>query len=183
MRIAHLAAERAVAGRHADREDVGELGEVRLAEDHRAGVAQELGDGGVALGVRVGERQRPCRRVLRVAGRDVVLDEDGDAFERPALGILARVELLGNRERVGIELANRVQSRAGPVIGLDPRRVRAHQVDALGPPDGERLLQVGDACFLDAHVVLHRCGRRGRCQERHDSQHHGKSHHQSLPTD
>src|SRR5262249_22807825 len=37
-----LAAERRIARRHVDRQDIGKLGEVRFPEDHGAGLAQEL---------------------------------------------------------------------------------------------------------------------------------------------
>ena len=65
--------------------DVGEFGEIRLAENPRASVAQKLSDGGVLPGARAFEGERAGGRVLTVAGRDVVLDEDGHAGERTAL--------------------------------------------------------------------------------------------------
>jgi hypothetical protein len=80
----------------------------------------------------LGQRKRAGRRVLRVAGRDVVLDKDRDAFERAALLLLRRIELAGDRERVGIELANGIKTRAGAIVGLDARRVPAHQISGRG---------------------------------------------------
>ena len=60
-----------------------------------------------------------------VAGRDVVLEEDRNAGERPLPARLHAIERGRDGERVGVDLAHRVEPRPGPVIGLDPRQIGA----------------------------------------------------------
>ncbi len=130
--VLHLAAQRRIARGHVDREDVGEFGEVGLAEDHRAGGAQPGDHGRVLLGARAFERERTGGGVLAVAGGDVVLDEDRDAGEREALRRLLAVAQFGDGERVGIDFAHRIERRAGAVIGLDALDIAAGQRGRCG---------------------------------------------------
>ena len=81
VRVQDLAAERAVAVGHAVGHEVRELGQVRLADDHRAGRAQLGHDGRVAVGNRVLERD-VARRGRQAGDVEVVLDQDGDAVHR-----------------------------------------------------------------------------------------------------
>src|SRR5690606_26801757 len=83
VRVEAVVAERAVAGRHAGRQEVGELGERGLAEDDCARAPQLSRDEGVVWRERSfeGDRTRGRRHVDRV---DVVLEEDGHAVERAA---------------------------------------------------------------------------------------------------
>ena len=152
--IADLAAERGIAGRHVDREDVRELGEVGLAENDRAGIAQALRHRCVAHGLGIGERQRAGGGVLGIAGGDVVLQEDRDAFERPPLCRLCGVEPFRDGERLRIEFAHRIEARAGAIIGLDPRGIGTHEIGGRGLAGGERVLQFADARVLDTHRSL-----------------------------
>ena len=124
--VLHLAAQRTVAGRHVDRQDVGEFGQIGLAENYRTGPSQLLDQRRVPLRPRIGERQRAGGRMLRIGGGDVVLDQDRDTFERPAPSGLACVERGGDRERFGVYLAHRVEARAATVISLDTRQIGAH---------------------------------------------------------
>ena len=161
-----------IAGRHVDREDVGELGEIGLAEDHRASIAQAFDQERVALRLRIGERERARGRVLGVASRDVVLEENRDAFEGTALRGLRRIEAFGDLERIGIELANRIEARAGAIISLDARDIGAREIGRSDRSCGERLLQVDDGRILDAHRPLRRQHRRcGRKQYDENPQH------------
>ncbi len=142
--IADLTAERAVPGRHVDREDVRELGQVGLAEDDRAGRAQQRHQRRIARSARLGQRQRTGRRVHAVAGRDVVLYEDRYAGERAMAAQSSAVA--GHRvgERVGVDLAHRVEPRPGPVIRLDARQISAGQRLGGDAPRRQRLLQLGE---------------------------------------
>jgi hypothetical protein len=86
-----LAAERAVPGRHVERDNVRELGQVGFAENDSARGAQPRDDRCVAGSVRLGQRQRSGGRMNSVASRDIVLDENRDPGERPALARLRAV--------------------------------------------------------------------------------------------
>src|ERR1700738_1719537 len=45
-----------------------------------------------------------------------------------AMGGLVAVECGGDRQRVGVYLAHRVEARPGAVISLDARKIRTHQL-------------------------------------------------------
>ena len=134
--VARLPAERA------DRRDArGELVQVRLADDDRAGVAQLRHHERVAAGREAGERDRSAGR-RHVRGRVVVLDDNRDAVQRPARaarGALA-VERVGLVERVRVERDHRVERRPGVVVGADARQVgfdevaRCHGARRPSPP-------------------------------------------------
>src|SRR5436190_391085 len=81
----------------------------------------------IAAAASVGERQGAACRILGIPGSNVGLDEDRDALEGPALGRLVAVERCGDRLRVGVELAHRIEAETGAVISLDAREVGAHQ--------------------------------------------------------
>ena len=166
--VPDLAAQRAVAGRHVDREDVGEFGQIGLAEDDRAGGAQPRRDRGVAFGAGLGQGQRAGGGVLLVAGRDVVLQEDRDAGERLAGVGLDPIERSRDRQRLGVDLAHRVELRPGTVIGLDPRQIGADERGRGGAALAQRLLQFGERGVLDAQIAvgtpLRRHRRRPRCR-------------------
>ena len=125
--VLHLPAQRAVAGRHVDRDEIGEFGQIRLSKDHGASGAQPAHDGRILLG--------PCRlegkgtggRVLAVGGRDVVLDQDRDAGERVALRRLLAVTRSCDGERVRVDLAHRVEAQPGAVIGRDAGEIGLRQ--------------------------------------------------------
>ena len=120
IRVFHLAAKRRIARGHVDRENVGELRQVRLAQDHRAGLSQQLDNGRVSPGARALQCQRARRRRLLVAGRDIVLQQIG----MPANGRLADgcvVELASDPERIWIESRARSELRPVADIGFDAR--------------------------------------------------------------
>ncbi len=150
--IADLTTERAVPGRHVDSQDVGEFGQVGLAENDRTRLPQQGHDRGVMSGPRLGERERASSRVLRVGGGDVVLDEDWDAFERPADGRLARIARRRDRQRLGVDLAHGIEARAGAVIGRDPRQIGSDQGRGRGDAGRECLPQIADRCVLDRQI-------------------------------
>jgi len=170
-RIFDLAAERRIARRHIDRQDIGELGEVRFAEDHRAGLAQELRHRRVAIGVGVRKRQRAGGGVLGVAGCDIVLEENRDSLQRPPRAGFAGVDRCRNCRRIRVHLAHRVEARAGAIIGFDPRHVGAHQIGRRGAAGGKRALQIVDRRVLRTHGSVRgygrRCGGRGRQGKQH----------------
>ncbi len=82
----------------------------------------------------------------------------------PASGCAGRglhaVELASDRERIGIELAHRVQRRACLVVGLDAGEVGAGQGARGRGPLGQRLLHLGERGVLDrnSHLCLRSSG-------------------------
>ena len=64
--------------------EVGPLGQVGLAQDHGAGIAQPGDQARVAWDPAADQGERAGRRLHAVAGRDVVLDQDGDPVEGSA---------------------------------------------------------------------------------------------------
>ena len=84
VRIAALAADAAPAARALEAAEVRPLAQVRLADDHRACVAQPLRDRRILERRRADQRQRARSRLLSIAGVDVVLQQDRDAVQRAA---------------------------------------------------------------------------------------------------
>jgi hypothetical protein len=142
--VLHLTAQRRIARGHVDREDVGELGQVHLAQDHRAGVAQQFDDGGVVPGARTLQRQRARRGRLAVTGCDVVLHQDRDAGKRSLGRRLRVVELACDRERVGVELAHGVEPWPTAVVRLDAREIAFGQRRRSGLPAGQRFDDIAE---------------------------------------
>jgi hypothetical protein len=106
--------------------------------------------------------------VLRVAGCDVVLEKDRNALER-ARFLVRRVELAGDRERIGIDLANGIEPRAGAIIGLDPRGIAPHQIGGRDAAGGKRALEVVDRRILDTHGFLRGGGRHEKSREQREA--------------
>jgi len=120
--VLHLPTQRAVTVRHVDRDEIGEFGQIRLAENHRAGGTQQLAnDGRILPGSRRFEGKGAGGGVLAVGCCDVVLDEDGDTGERAAVRRLLAVAQRSDGERVLIDLAHRVEARPGAVTAFDLR--------------------------------------------------------------
>ena len=120
-----LAAARAPAARGVRRPEVGPLAQVRLAEDDGAGVSQPRDDERVFGRRDAHERERSGRRHHAVGGGDVVLDHDRNAVQRAARAarLSFGVELVGDRQRVGIDLEDAAERRALPVEGVDARQI------------------------------------------------------------
>src|SRR5262249_62436877 len=122
--------------RRKERAEVPPSRQVVLAEDAGAPRAKPGRDR------RSRHRRRPRQRegsrggLHRVAGVDVVLEEDGDAVERaahdplPALG----VGLMGEVEGVGIELEDAVEAGTLLVELLDPLEIELRQPDRADMP-------------------------------------------------
>src|SRR5439155_6241382 len=106
VRVVRLPAAAGPAADRLERAEVRPLGEVGLAENHRAAGPEVRGHGGVLLGWFSHQRERAGAGLHIVAGVDVVLDQHGDAVERAkdlALGA-HRVGILGDAERVRVPL-------------------------------------------------------------------------------
>ncbi len=109
--------------------EVGPFRQVGLAEHHGPGRPQAGHDRGVARHPAADERERARRRLHRVVGRDVVLEQDRDPVQRtaapagPSLGITPG----GDRQGVGVGLDDRVQKG---VQASDAVEVCLGQLDA-----------------------------------------------------
>ena len=114
VRVAALPAAAAPAALGVRGAEVRPLREVRLAENHGAGVAQALDDVGVLLGDGADQGERARRRLHAVRRADVVLDQDRDPVERAAqlAGLALGIEAVGDREGVGVDLED--ARSAGP---------------------------------------------------------------------
>ena len=82
--VARLPAQHAEAVGHAGVHLVGPLGEVGLAQDDGAGVAQLCDQEGITARLPVAQGLGAGRGVQAVAGGDVVLEQHGDAVHGPA---------------------------------------------------------------------------------------------------
>ena len=123
IRVPGLAAERADGGDAAR-----ELVEVRLAHDHRAGIAQFFYLEGVAARHRSGEGDRRGRRG-QVEGVVVVLDDDRNAVQwttNAPRGPLA-IHRVGIGKRVRVDRDHRVDRWASMVERVDAGEIRLHQ--------------------------------------------------------
>ncbi len=140
--VEDLAAQGGIARGHALGEEVGQLREVRLGEDHGSCVPQVSDQSGVGRGDRAGEGEGPDRgRLARHV--DVVLDDDGHSFEGAARPVPAPVLVAGFRllDGVGGHGADRPEER---VEALDAREVRQDQLTAARGAVRHRLAQCGD---------------------------------------
>ena len=135
-----LAAERGPAAGRVGGPEVGPLGQVGLADDHRPGRAQPGDQEGVArFGAEQGGRTRRGRHARHL---DVVLDQHGNALERPPRAARGARRVagrgLGGRGRVHRD--DRVQGRVQP---LDALQVEAGQRGGTERARGHRGLQAG----------------------------------------
>ena len=123
--------------------EVGPLGQVGLAQDHGACIAQPGDQPRVARDPAADQGERAGRRLHAVAGRDVVLDQDGDPVEGtaraagPPLGVTPG----GDRRGVGVGLDDGVEDR---VQALDPPEVGRGQLRAAEPAVGHQRLELID---------------------------------------
>ena len=116
MWVPGLAAAAAPPAGRAARAEVGPLAEVGLAQDDGAGLSEpghQRRIGG-RRSARHGQRARGGEHA--VAGVDVVLEQHGNAVEWPPFARLG-VKLVGDRQRVGVQLDHRPQLRPLSVHG------------------------------------------------------------------
>ena len=147
VRVHALAAAGAPPTARTRRAEVRPLGQVRLAEDHRARLSQPPDQERIARRRHLPERERPRRRLHAIGGIDVVLHEHGDPMQRPpdAARTALRVERVGDLERVGVRLQHRAERRVGR---LDPFEVRLGQ-----PAGGERARRHRGPELLDRRLL------------------------------
>ena len=100
------------------------------------------------------EGERACGGVLLVAGGDVVLDQDRHAGQRLARRRFYAVELGGDRQRVGIDLAHGIEARSAPVVGFDARQIGAGQGTGGDLSCAKGLGHVGERGVLDGQAGL-----------------------------
>ena len=146
----------------------GPFAEVRLAQDDRAGIAQPAGDEGIAGRGLSHHGQRSRRGLHPVAGVDVVLEEQRDAVQRTArLAARAlRIELLGDGQRIGIELDDGVEGGPALVEHVDALQQVGHHVPRSGAL--RRLLgEARDVGVLDAFERGWDHGGADRCDRHH----------------
>ena len=117
--------------------EVGPFRQVGLAEHDGSGSPQPGHDRGVARHPAADERERARRRLHRVVGRDVVLEQDRDPVQRtaapagPSLGITPGGDLQGvgvgldDRVQKGIEASDAVEVCLGQLDAA--QRARRHQ--------------------------------------------------------
>src|SRR5205814_9550625 len=138
---------RAVAGRHAGgAEEVGELGEGRLAEDDGAGAAQLFGDERILCRYRSAERDRSGRR-RHIGSIDVVLEDDRYAeqwLSAPIIIEIVDVQSAGGVEGVLIHVHEAVELWTGLIVGRDPREIHAHELLGGESAGTKCMLNVGD---------------------------------------
>src|SRR6185436_18615391 len=180
-------AQRAVAGRHVESDEVRVLGERALAENQRAGFAQLARDERIVGRNRAGQRDA-AGGGRHVGGVDVVFQQHGNAIERLFPGAAMRVQR--------IELPRLVHRAAVDVnVGVDARTVVVERGNAVQVEPGQardrddvrlqRLLNLGDRRLeqleLDpaAFVVAAILGGERR-QGRKKSGNAGAGHEQSL---
>jgi hypothetical protein len=125
--------------------EVRPFAQIRLAKDDSARRAQPLGYERVARRDVAGEGERAGRRAHLVGRVDVVLDENGDSVQRPAdaSGLSFIVELRRDRERIRIQLDDRVDCRPALIERVDAREVLLD----------ERSRRIGTAAEAGAEVV------------------------------
>ncbi len=124
--VLHKSPAAAPPARRMRRPEVRPLAQVRLAENHDAGRAEALHHERVARRLRALERERSRGCHHPVGGVDVVLDQDGNAVQRPArtLGSPFRVERIRDGQRVRVHFDDSMQSRTAPVDLVDAPEIQ-----------------------------------------------------------
>ena len=131
VRVRGLAAQRAPAAGGPVGAEVGPLGQVRLAEDHRARLTQPGDQEGVTPVAGVAQRGR-AGGGGQAADVDVVLDQDGDAVQ----GARARLLLIPGRGLVDGVRADRDDCPEGGIELGDPLQAPGGLRDGGGRPAG-----------------------------------------------
>ena len=152
VRVEHLAAQAAVPRRHAGGGEVGELGQVRLAQDDRAGRPQPGDQERVPARKRVpqGERARGGRQSGDI---DVVFDQHRDAVQRAAHAVVPAFGVEPARLFQGVrgEHPYRVEAWPVRVQQPDPLEVLRHQLPRRDQVAGHGLLQLSDTGALQVN--------------------------------
>ena len=163
VRIHRIPDHGVVVAGHAVGHEVGELGERRLRDNHRAGVTQVLRQRGVVRRHQVLERDRAARGA-DVGGVNVVLEGDRNAVQRSAdlARLMLPIETIGLFERLRVDRDHRVQL---VVVERDALQVLLDHVTRAGSAVQHRLLQFGN-CRLDDGEGNGGRGRRGRRRAR-----------------
>ncbi len=153
--------------------EVRPLGEVGLAEDHRARRPQPRGHGGVLVRRSALQGERAGRRLHAVAGVDVPLQHHRDAVQGaahvPLLALL--VELAGDPAGVRVDLQDGVDPGAALVDRRDALEIAVDEVERGHAAPGHRGLQPGDGGLLQLDRRLAERRRRlGRLRRRDPNQ-------------
>src|SRR4051794_14739706 len=122
---------------------VGPFRQVRLSEDDGAGRPEPRHDRRVAGHATAGQREGSRRRLHRVVRRDVVLDHDRDAVERPADASVPAFPVASGGDREG----RRVRLDDGMKDGIeaaDPLEIRRGQSDRRDLPGREQRGELRD---------------------------------------
>jgi hypothetical protein len=162
-----VAAQRVVVAGHAVGDEVGQLREHRLGEDHGTGLAQLRGQRRLVGWHQALERHRPAGG-RHVAGVDVVLECHRDAVQRPAqlAGRAFGIEPIGLLQRLGVDRQRGVHAF---LVERDPPQVLLHQLARGHAAVGHGLLHLGEA-RLDHRERRRRRRRRGRTSGQEDGQ-------------
>ena len=166
---------RAEAGRHAEGDEVGELGQGSLAEDDGSGAAQLASNERVRFGPRTAERDR-SRRGWHVQGGDVVLEDDGNAEQRLSAAIVAQTACVNYGMLIDVhEAVERLSTDAvvqrlclAPIEFRDPREVDLHEILGSHVPRAKCTLDVRDGCLDHVEIIVVLSLRGGRQNERGD---------------
>jgi hypothetical protein len=146
--------------------EVGPLREIRLAQDHRAGLAQALHHGGITRRRDTHQRGRAGAGVHAVGGGDVVLHQHGNAVQRAAqaAGGAFGVQLRGDGHRIRIHFQHAGQAGPGLIDAGDACGVGLGQRHGRGAAFGHgagKLRRTGFKPF-EAAVGAGRCGSSSR---------------------
>jgi hypothetical protein len=107
------------------RSEIRPFAQVGLAEDDGPGGPEALDDEGVGRRRRTRQRARSGGGHHAIPGRDVVFEQNRDAVQRAAHAPAAPVgvSLVRDRERVGVELEDRIERRTIAIERLDAREI------------------------------------------------------------
>ena len=134
------------------------LGEIGLAQNHRACLAQFLRHKRIPRRDGTLKRERPSRRHHLVGGVNVILKQNRNAVQRAARarGLALGVERVRNRQRVGIQLDDRVERWPSPVDLFDAAEVHFRQPSCSRLARGHSGLKFGDGQLFHFETSLYR---------------------------
>jgi hypothetical protein len=114
-------------------------------------------EGGVGRRAPADERERARGRLHPVGRRDVVLYQDRDAVEWPAIVAAAELVLQPLRVRVDVRVDLEHRSELGPraIERLDPAEVRLHEPSDRDLADPELRPELFDRRLVELEAVVH----------------------------
>src|SRR5581483_9567167 len=147
--------------------EVGPLTQIRFSKDDGARRAQSLDDGGIARGLGAEQRERAGGRVHAIGRVEIIFDQHRHTVERTAhvTGAAFAIERVGDGQRFGVDLDDRVHCRAFLIERIDAREIPLNNGSSRKPIFAEAAFEIGECGFFEIRGSCAE-GARGRNREK-----------------